>query len=615
MSGLCGWVGESREGADAIMAAMVNALVRFDRAPCLQQSGHRHRFAVAAPADWSSAGIDDEYAAALWGKPEFVDPQLASTAREKGAAKAVIDAIRRFGPEEGIAKLGGAFALALVNDANGEALLAIDRMGVHNLVYAQVGASLVFGSTADAVHCFPGTAREIDWQSIYHYVHFHMVPAPATAFQHERRLLPGQYLHLRAGNVRLAHYWRMRFVEDENRPFHELQEEFLSTLTESVRRTSPTARTGAFLSGGTDSSTVSGLLGKVTEQPANTFSIGFAERGYDEMEYARIASRHFETRQHEYYVTPADIVDAIPKLAAIFDQPFGNSSAVPTFCCAKFARETGMDVLLGGDGGDELFGGNERYATQYRYSIYQKLPDPLRKGMLEPLARHFPGAGIFPPIRWYRRLVDIASTPMPDRMDAHNLLLRLGAESVFVPDLLQKIDCSGPQRLMREIYGATDAGSLINKMLGLDFRITLSDSDLPKVMKSCELAGIAAKFPMLDDRLVAFSAKLAPSLKLNGTKLRYFFKEALRGFLPPQIIAKTKHGFGLPFGRWIREHKPLEELVVESLRGLQARGIVQSEFLNRLMGAYLREHSDYYGTMVWVLMMLELWFRKPSQQP
>jgi asparagine synthase (glutamine-hydrolysing) len=170
---------------------------------------------------------------------------------------------------------------------------------------------------------------------------------------------------------------------------------------------------------------------------------------------------------------------------------------------------------------------------------------------------------------------------------------------------------------MHKIYTSTPAGSLINKMLAFDFQVTLADSDLPKVTKSCELAGVAVNFPMLDDRVVAFSARLVPEMKLKGTKLRYFFKESLRGFLPPEIISKTKHGFGLPFGPWIRTHKALEELVLDTLRGLRKRDIVRADFLDRLMNVHLQEHSGYYGTMAWVLMMLELWFqqRAARRQP
>lgn len=611
MSGLCGWVGrrDSSGSSDEVIRAMSAVLSRFDHAPIHIDGKNGHRIAVAASSGRAFISAAHGYTAAVWGSPDFVDDELAKVAHVSGPASAAIEAMRRHGPTF-CKTMHGTFAVAVVNEASGEALLAIDRMGVHSLIFTELGHTLVFGSTADAIHRFPGIKRDIDWQSIYNYVHFHVVPGPATVFRGERRLLPGQYLHWRAGQMTLAQYWKIQFVEDEDRPFGELRDEFLATLTDAVRRMSSQASTGAFLSGGTDSSTLSGLLGQVTGKPAKTFSIGFAEQGYDEMDFARIAARHFKTEQHEYYVTPADIVDAIPQLAAIHDQPFGNSSAVPTYCCAKFAKENGIELLLGGDGGDELFGGNERYATQYRYSHYGKIPGALRSGVLEPLARVMPGGGLLPPIRWYRRLIELASAPMPDRMDAHNLLLRLGASNVFTADMLERIDPHGPQQLMRNVYQAANGESLINKMLAYDFQFTLADSDLPKVMKSCELAGVPVEFPMLDDSLVEFSARLMPRMKLKGTKLRYFFKEALRGFLPDEIISKSKHGFGLPFGRWLKTHEPLESLVMDNLSALRDRRFIQPEFIDRLMTDHLAQHAGYYGEMAWILVMLEQWFTK-----
>jgi len=610
MSGLCGWTGDSQLNGSAskVITAMAEAMGRFDRSALQLKQHNRYAVAVAAPLQRASIAVEHGHVAAVWGVPRFNDDGLQQTARHRGAAIAVVEAFCQFGPDC-CAKFQGPFAVAIVNEHTGETLLAIDRIGIHNLVYCSTGETLVYASNADSIRRFPGIAPEVDWQSIYNYVHFHMVPGPSTAFKNERRLLPGQYLHWRDGEVRLGYYWKMQFFENEERSFEELRAEFLSTLTTAVRRMSAGARTGAFLSGGTDSSTISGLLGRVTGQPAETFSIGFSEHGYDETSFARIAAQHFKTNQHEYYVTPADIVDAIPRLAEIFDQPFGNSSAVPTYRCARLAREAGMELVLGGDGGDELFGGNERYATQYLYSRYECIPRLMRTGFLEPSARFLQWGAAIPPIRWYLRLIELASAPMPDRMDAHNLLVRLGVENVFAREMLKGVETMMPRNIMRSVYQEANADSLINKMLSYDLQFTLADSDLPKVMKSCELAGLPVDFPMLDDELVSFSAHLAPHMKLNGTRLRYFFKEALRGFLPEEIITKTKHGFGLPFGPWLRTYKPLQELVSESFARLRSRGFVRTEFIDKLTGNLLQQHPGYYGTMAWILLMLEWWFR------
>jgi asparagine synthase (glutamine-hydrolysing) len=263
-----------------------------------------------------------------------------------------------------------------------------------------------------------------------------------------------------------------------------------------------------------------------------------------------------------------------------------------------------VSVLLGGDGGDELFGGNERYAKQHLYSLYSDLPRGLRKGLIEPLAFLPPEIGLFGKAQRYIRN---ASVPMPARYDNYNLVERLGKNIIFTPDFLESVDTALPETIMEEAYAGVHARSLINRMLALDLRFTLADNDLPKVARACELAGVDVRFPLLDDTVVAFSATLPPRLKLKGTRLRYFFKEALRGFLPEEIILKTKHGFGLPFGPWLQTHRPLRQLALDSLSDLKPRGIVRPEFVDELTSTHVESHAGYYGTMVWVLMMLEQW--------
>ena len=198
---------------------------------------------------------------------------------------------------------------------------------------------------------------------------------------------------------------------------------------------------------------------------------------------------------------------------------------------------------------------------------------------------------------------------MPDRMQTYNLLMRMGLDQVLTPGFLGHVDAAEPARHQREIYAACPPASLVNKMLAYDWRYTLAENDLPKVVGSARLAGMAVGFPLLDDRLLDFSLKLPTSYKLKGLKLRWFFKEALRGFLPDRIIAKKKHGFGLPFGPWAVSHAPLKKLAAECLHSLASRGVVRPDFIDKLIDEYLPAHPSYYGEMVWILTMLELWLQ------
>jgi asparagine synthase (glutamine-hydrolysing) len=609
MSGICGWIAIAGgvPAPEHTLAAMSEPMTRFDASVVRSLAGASWGLAAAALGGRASAARRDGCSAVVWGVLDC-GHEIGDAAAS--SADLVLDRYRAAGADC-FASFKGSAAIALVDENERTAYLATDRIGAHPIIHTMLGGVLVFASTADAIRRYPGAGAEVDWQSVYNYVHFHVVPGPATAFRGEVRLMPGEYVAYRAGAVRTHTYWRMQYVENDPASFEDLRAAFRPLLAESVRRHANGAgTTGAFLSGGTDSSTVAGLLGQVTGTAAPTFSIGFDASGYDEMEYARIAARRFSTDHHEYYVTPADIVEAIPKLAEIYDQPFGNSSAVPTYFCARLAKSSGMALLLGGDGGDELFGGNERYATHHMFSLYEKLPQPLRRGMIEPLAKAMPASRALLPLRWFRRAVELAATPMPDRLDAYNLLLQFGPQNVFAPEVLMQVDPSRPTQLMRESFSLCDAPSLINRMLAFDMRFTIADSDLPKVVRSCELAGIPVSFPLLDDEVMAFSARLAPLMKLKGTRLRYFFKEALRGFLPEEIIAKKKHGFGLPFGAWIKQHRPLETLVNDSLSDLKRRRIVLPGLIDQLLADRIAEAPGYYGTMAWVLMMLEGWFKR-----
>ncbi len=504
---------------------MARPLVRFDDSNVQILVGGNSALAVAANGDSAHFYQNKELMVALWGRVEFLDSHLAQLAHTDGVAKTLANSWLDNG-EKALAGLVGTFVLCILDERSGEAVLAVDRMGTQPVSYQISGEGIVFGTSADAIIVNPLARSEIDPQSLYNYVYFHMIPSPGTIYQGQKRLLPGEFLICKKGRAKSGKYWEMNFLETKQRPFEELKQDFLGVLRSSVRKAVGDQEVGAFLSGGTDSSTITGILSEINSRPARTYSIGFEAAGYDEMDYARAAARHFSTEHHEYYVTPDNIVEAIPQIAAIFDQPFGNSSAIPTFYCARKAKTDGVTRLLGGDGGDELFGGNVRYAKQYIFSLYEHLPSALRKQIVEPLVFCIPGGANLPLIRKARSYIEQATVPMPARTETYNLLGRYGHKEVFTSEFLATVNPGQPIALLNETYYQAHAKSLINTMLNLDLKFTLADNDLPKVVRSCELAGVEVAFPFLDDEIVAYSAQLEPTLKLKGTKLRYFFKEA-----------------------------------------------------------------------------------------
>ena len=539
----------------------------------------------------------------ITGDVRFTDASLTALAKTDGIEAAWRQALAT-DPASAATKAAGSFSVGM-QLSDGRVFLAVDRFAIESMCYRLVDGQLRFATRADEL----ADGAELDPQAIYDYLYFHVIPSPRTVFKNVFRLPPGHYALFANGQLTIAPYWIPDFTVARPGSFEALRDEFRQTLQTAVRDQLDGGQPACFLSGGTDSSTVAGMIGLAAGQPAETYSIGFDAEEYDEMAFARLAARHFKARHHEYYVTPADLVSAIPMVAAHYDQPFGNSSALPAYYCAKMARDDGVTKLMAGDGGDELFGGNTRYAKQKVFGYYDAVPAALRHAVLEPISALGPVNRV-PLVRKAASYVRQARVPMPDRLQTYNLLEHLGLSAVLSPRFLQSVDSDAPHRQQREVWKQARAPHLVDRMLAFDWRYTLAETDLPKVCGTTQLAGVGVGFPMLDDRLLDFSLRLPTDYKLKGLKLRWFFKEALRGFLPDEIITKKKQGFGLPFGVWLTRDAALLRLASDAVDALVARGLVRAEFAHSLLNEYLREHPGYYGEMIWILTMLEHWLRK-----
>lgn len=504
-----------------------------------------------------------------------------------------------------LSQLQGEFSLC-VKLTDGRVVLAVDRFARHSLCWTVRRGYLEVGARADDL---AGDDCPLNVQALFDYVFFHTIPSPCTIFDGISRIPAAHYALVDGLDVEIRPYWYPNFSEPAAQPsFIELKNEFLLLLKNATSTALANGSPACYLSGGTDSSTVLGMVRAVSGEAPRAYSIGFDAEGYDEMVYARLAAARFGAEHHAYYVTPADLLAGISKVAGHYDQPFGNSSALPAYYCALRAQEDGVTRLLAGDGGDELFGGNERYAKQRVFGYYDALPGWLRT-ITSPLLSNGVTDRV-PLLRKVSSYVRQATVPLPDRLQTYNLLNRLGATEIFSAELLSQVDVIGPREQQRQVWTWADQAEQLNRNLAFDWRYTLAENDLPKVVGTALLAGIQVGFPLLDDALLAFSMKLPVSYKLRDGQLRWFFKEALRGFLPDEIITKPKHGFGLPFGVWMRQHEGLQAMAADSLRSLATRGIVNPNFIGKLLEELTATHAGYYGEMVWVLMMLEQWLRQ-----
>ena len=602
MDGIFGWLG--------VHGAHQDLIRHMGRAANLSPQGlvHEHSNQMLGVAACSRLGKADIHfenglTAALYGRPHFLDMDLAFIARDQNPAMAVAHGWVRFG-EKLPTLMQGNFAFAVLEPLKKKAFLALDRIGAERLCYAKQGGQLAFGTSAQSVAAHPSVGRTIDPQAIYDYLYFHTIPAPRSLYRGVHKLLPGQYVSLKNNQLSTGFYWQADYTPIDA-GFDPQCREFRSLLDQAVRDADAPA-TAAFLSGGTDSSTIVGALTAARGAPVDTFSIGFDADGFDEMEYARCAVERYGSRPHEYYLKPADIVTAIPIIAREYDEPFGNSSAVPTYFCARTAHEAGFQNMFAGDGGDEIFGGNVRYAKQGQFETYAHLPAVLRRGLIEPMT-NLPGLSNRFPLSKLKSYVDQARVGLPLRLETYNFLHRTPLDQIFAADFIHAVDPATTDAALTEVYERTNSDHYINRLMHLDLKFTLADNDLRKVGTMTEAAGIEVHYPLLDDRMVAFANHLPVDYKVRGQKLRWFSKEALADLLPEKIINKSKHGFGLPFGVWSNQYAPLGDLVGDSLSDFKQRGWIQPAYLDHMLAMQRGQHASYYGVMIWVVMMLEQW--------
>ena len=533
-----------------------------------------------------------------------------------GAPGAPVDVLARLYQVEGptfVRRLRGAFALAIWDPVRNQLLLAVDHFGIKRLYYASSSERAAFASSPGALASLPDVGRTVDLVSLYNYLNFGFVPAPRSIFGGLLRLPPGHLGAIRADRVSVEPYWDMAYPERPMRPadaattVYQLAER---AVADALRDIAP-KEVGAFLSGGTDSSTVVGLATRLTGERIQAFSVGFSEERFDELEYARITARRFEATHYTRILGPDDALASLPRLVDAYEEPFGNSSAIGTLACAETARECGVRRLLAGDGGDEIFGGNERYRTDRIFARYALVPGIVRRALLEPalsrVAEDSPGlfgrAG-----RYVRR----ARLPNPERYCFSEFLFARGAEELLGASVSAAVSRRAPYAILETYYRQARATAELNRLMYIDLKVTLGDNDLLKVMRTAEMAGLTVRFPFLSLPLVEFTGTMPTRFKLRGLEKRYLFKQAFGPLLARETLAKRKHGFGVPTSAWMKAHPGFRELARDTLLSARARqrGYVRPGAVEWLFERHEADRTPYYGDILWNVLMLELWQRR-----
>jgi asparagine synthase (glutamine-hydrolysing) len=499
-----------------------------------------------------------------------------------------------------VRRLRGMFAIALWDRHRRRLVLTRDRFGKKPIHYSVDNGRLIFGSEIKSLLLAPDMRRQLDPIAVNQYFTFGYIPAPRTAFAGILKLPAAHTLCFEDGRVSLQRYWQIDFTpqctDDEETAARRVRE----LLTEAVRvRLMSEVPLGAFLSGGVDSSTVVALMSEIATEPVKTFSIGFEEQDYSEVEYARLVAKRYRTDHHEFVVRP-NLLSVLPQLAWAFDEPFADASMVPTYYVSKLAREH-VTVALSGDGGDELFGGYDSYVRGMRETRLSERAGPLRT--LGPVMGSLLPDGMrgknrlrnlgLPPEERFTEAASVVSTPLRHRL--------LQPEFVFH-------GTSDPRRVQLDCFAEEPGLDLFTRMQRVDVKTYLPYDILVKVDKASMLTSLETRAPLLDHVLAEYVASLPHEVRNRGGQPKYLFKRAAYDLLPRENLTRRKMGFGLPVEHWLRGD--LRELANDLLSSQQARhrGVIDTRLVEQLLVDH-QSRLRNYTRPIWTWLCFELWCR------
>ena len=516
----------------------------------------------------------------------------------------------------------GMFAFVLWDGRNRSLFLARDRLGIKPLYYCFHERTLLFASELKAMMAFRDFKRDIDMDAIPLFLHYQYIPAPRTIFKNTYKLLPGHYLIYDNRALNIYSYWAFPDkVEDKNHFTLQEENEILGELDHLLTRAVSDCLVsdvplGALLSGGIDSSMVVALMQKVNPAPVRTFSIGFREPEYNEAPWASKVANHLGTEHTEFYVTPKEAMDVIPRLPEIYDEPFADSSAIPTYLVSSLARSQ-VTVALSGDGGDEQFSGYVRYwTTQAMATSFQRLPSSIRRalGMLfkkipplwvekcylpwrEFLPQRFRVANF--PDKWQKLITLMGKTEV---QELYRMTICLWSEA----ELYRILGESLPKSQFEEIFLQTEGWPLLSRLMRVDQKTYLPDAMLTKVDRSSMAASLEVRVPLLDHRVVEYTTKLPDSLKYRNGEGKYILRRLLSRYVPSDMFERPKMGFGVPIDKWFRNE--LKDLLLDYLsperlkkEGIFDQYLVEEKIKEHLLGEVNHQYR------LWSLLMWEMW--------
>jgi asparagine synthase (glutamine-hydrolysing) len=518
---------------------------------------------------------------------------------------------------EMVERLNGMFAFAVLDRRRGSVLLARDRMGIKPLHYAIDGDRLVFASELKALLRDPALRKGIDPVALDDYLAYEFVPSPSSIVRGISKLQPGHTLtwSVAESSHELRRYWSPQLNLDgggdrrsieRRRSLDDDCEELRSVLRESVRKELISdVPLGVFLSGGIDSSAVAAMMTQLGGE-VKSFSVGFAERSFDESAHARLVARHLGTEHHELTLEPGMLLDLVPKLPDLLDEPLGDASIIPTYLLSEFTRRH-VKVALGGDGGDELFAGYPTLQAHRLAGYYLRAPRVLRERVVEPLVRRLPVSRNNLSFDFRaKRFVSGAGYDVAERHQRWmGSFTRVDRALVYSKDMREELESRGGYHVY-SLKDGSQAGDPINQALLLDMRLYLENDILVKLDRASMMASLEGRVPLLNNDFVEYATHLPLNMKLRGLRSKFLLKRALRGVLPDSILNRPKKGFGIPVAQWFRGPLKEQMLSVLSPQRILSEGFFDPHGVNRLIHDHLAGRRDN-RKQLWTLFAFELW--------
>ncbi len=506
--------------------------------------------------------------------------------------------------------LVGMFALAVWDARRGQLLLARDRLGQKPLVYRHQPGRLLFGSQLKSLLEVPGVEREIDPRALDDYLTYQYVPHPRTIFRGIAKLPPGHYALYRQDRLEVRPYWQLDFNAEEHRPAEEYARELRSRLTEAVElRLQSEVPLGAFLSGGVDSTIVVGLMQQLSDQPVRTFSIGFPVPEYDETSFARTAAEEFQTIHEEFQVEP-DAVEILSKLVWHYDEPFGDSSAVPTWYVSQLTRQH-VTVALTGDGGDELFAGYPRYRAVWLAGWFERLPGPVRRMVAGRYWQKLPASPRQKSRRrrWKRFVEVINQSPSRRYLQWIAIFNEARRGELYSDEFVATLPEADPLEFLAAALRSGRGRDRITAASLADLVTYLPCDLMTKVDVASMAHGLECRQPFLDHRVVELAARMPLELKFRRGRGKRILLQTFSDLLPARIRRRRKMGFGVPLDHWFRHE--LKEFSREIL--LDPRTLARGYFRPQVVTGLLDDHQSGrfdHSIRLWALLVLELWHRE-----